>query len=375
MVSRRRKSIARVRAVFAWTALFLAAIQAALGVWLYRYHPETVDPEYRGRLARLKARRAEEPSRPLVVVLGSSRPLSGLRAGLLNDPAPGGPVVFNFSQVHTGPVRELILLRRLLAEGVRPDAVVLELFPAFLPQQGWFSEGHAVVVADPCWSDWPVLRRYYHLGEDAFSRLFTKTFFPAVHYRRMLLARVSPFLSTAPEVIAADWAAARRDDLDAFGWQPAPDRAIPAELEKSLQRGRDAAGPSLDGREVSKLSDGPLRELLGECSAQGIRPMVLLMPEHSALRSWYTPAGRERLEGYLASIAAEYGAPVVDARGWLPDEDFLDFCHLVSAGATDFTERFGREALRPWLAGRPLPAEVLLHPAAAPASAAPPRGP
>ena len=50
------------------------------------------------------------------------------------------PLLFNLSLVGSGPVMELMALRRLYADGVRPDAVVFEYWPPFLREDGPYWE-------------------------------------------------------------------------------------------------------------------------------------------------------------------------------------------------------------------------------------------
>ena len=40
-----------------------------------------------------------------------------------------GPVVFNYGILGAGPVLELLTLRRLLADGVHPDCIIVEAWP------------------------------------------------------------------------------------------------------------------------------------------------------------------------------------------------------------------------------------------------------
>jgi hypothetical protein len=84
------------------------------------------------------------------------------------------------------------------------------------------------------------------------------------------------------------------------------------------------------------------------------------MPEHSALRGWYPPAARTALHAWLGRLRDDYRLPVIDARTWAADGDFVDFCHLLPRGARPFSERFGREVFGPLLAGRdPDPRQLL----------------
>src|SRR5205085_2304077 len=75
------------------------------------------------------------------------------RAGVLGEPGPGFPrrglvarpslsqrlgrplLLLNLGVAGAGPVINLLNLRRLLAEGVRPDLVLIELMPGYLDQQ------------------------------------------------------------------------------------------------------------------------------------------------------------------------------------------------------------------------------------------------
>src|SRR5690242_12739591 len=90
------------RALGAAAACFLAG-QLALGLAVERWLPGVRDPEYAAKVERLRARRAEAPGRPLVLVLGSSRVQMGLRAGTVAAEGGGRPaLVFNFGTSGTG---------------------------------------------------------------------------------------------------------------------------------------------------------------------------------------------------------------------------------------------------------------------------------
>src|SRR5438132_46156 len=73
-MSSARHAFARrsARALGCAVAAFLAG-QLALGLAVERWLPAARDPEYAAKVERLRARRAEAPGRPLVLVLGSSR--------------------------------------------------------------------------------------------------------------------------------------------------------------------------------------------------------------------------------------------------------------------------------------------------------------
>ncbi len=104
-----------------------------------------------------------------------------------------------------------------------------------------------------------------------------------------------------------------------------------------------------------------MHDLLDDCKKYGIPTALLLMPEHSACRGWYSPPSRELVRRHLGQVAREYQLPVIDMRDWLTDEDFADYCHMVRWAAAPFSRRLGREVLQPWLEGKPLPQGVLLR--------------
>src|SRR5213075_1820404 len=112
--------------------------QFALAITLEHWRPDLRDPEFGHKLARLHARLEEQPGRPLVLVLGSSRTGVGLRPEVLHRFAlPGGqpPIVFNFGLTASGPVMELLCLHRLLEEGIHPDWLVVEVMAPLLNQK------------------------------------------------------------------------------------------------------------------------------------------------------------------------------------------------------------------------------------------------
>jgi hypothetical protein len=79
--------------------------------------------------------------------------------------------------------------------------------------------------------------------------------------------------------------------------------------------------------------------------------VLVLTPEGKEFQGWYAPEARAEVDRYSAAVASEYGLPLIDARDWLSEEDFSDQHHTLRRGAERFTERLGREVLRPLVAG------------------------
>jgi hypothetical protein len=129
-------------AALAWGVTIFASLQLGLAWAVESGVCDLRDPIFAHKFDRLRRCESFFPAacafeRPAtILVLGSSRALIGLRAGQLSDGlsvVSGRPTeVFNFGVSAAGPVTNAVYLRRLLAQGVRSDSLVIEVMPAFL---------------------------------------------------------------------------------------------------------------------------------------------------------------------------------------------------------------------------------------------------
>jgi hypothetical protein len=347
----RRGASGKARAGLIWGLVLCAAVQLAGWVLTDRWYPELRDPEFGYRLARLKYVRATEPDRPLLVLLGSSRAEFGFRPGVLppyrlaNDATP---LVFNFGLSGTGPVREYLTLRRLLAAGVRPNWVVVEVLPPLLHQVGIKREEYMHDPTHMSWADFRILKEF--LVSPAQTRREMLPHLVCPWYAR----RFSIVTRYAPNWIPPYW---RHDgwwtQQDNHGWLPMPQTSVtPDERFHRTVAARNEYRPALTDFEVSPVADRAMHKLLDLCRLQGIPAALLLMPESSDFRGFYDDRTRACLTGYLDRLGREYDLPCVDARQWLPDEAFVDGHHILRRAAITFTERLGRELLQPLVEGR-----------------------
>jgi hypothetical protein len=236
----------------------------------------------------------------------------------------------------------LMQYRRLRREGVTPRWLVLEVLPPALTNE------HPQMLRD-CMtaSDYPILSRYldptYLKYRYALSRLGVWC-----QHRNHLLER------TAPEWAEGGAVAPSGFQLLPLGgdWVHTPDRLTPEELRRALDRARAQYYAELQGFTISPRSDGAARELLALCRADGVRVALLLTPEGSEFRSWYTADAERRLSEWCAAVSRDSGAPLIDARRWLSDECFFDSHHVLAPGAEAFTRRLEAEVLRPLVEGR-----------------------
>lgn len=352
------------RAIGWWLTLF-ACSQLVLVVYLYWRHPELKDPVYGSRIVSLRKRLAEEPGRPLVLILGSSRAMNCIAPAAFppsSDSSGRAPLVYNFAISGSGPVRMHMTFRRLLADGIRPDRLLVETWPPLWPQEGSFDERQSLDQDDLRWIDLPTLFRYLPNHREMLTRAGRGNLIPLVCYRSRLLYATAR--SLLPPRQAWQFANELRNwhSNDETGWIPVLNMpATPEEKHREVERGQVMAKPLLNPVRIHASSDRALRDLLDECKAQGIQVALMLLPEHSACRRWYSPEAQELVHKYLGSVSREYRVPVFDVRDWMDDDAFADFCHMAPWGAGPFSERFGREVLQPWCEGRPIDPKVLLH--------------
>jgi hypothetical protein len=348
-----RRLARSARTALLWGLAAFAAVQFGLAVAIEGWLPELRDPYFAYRAARL-ARRTARPDRPFtIVVLGSSRVQDGLVAGDLEAPLAQKlgrrVVVFNFGIPGAGPITNLLNLQRLLARGIRPDLLVVEVMPVTLaehrPEPG--EGGH--LQADRLWlHELPLLHRY-GIARSGRSRDWRRGWLVPTHTHRFaILSRVAPTL--LPGQVRLDWARG----IDASGWrEPILREGTPEQHRQALER--DARGfiPVLTSFRLGAPSCQAQKDLLALCRVRGIPAALLWMPETAAFRSWYPTAVLGQLHGFLAGLARDYHAPLTNARAWVGDDGFRDGHHLTRQGAAAFTHRFGREVLLPALGNRP----------------------
>src|SRR5262249_30250228 len=141
------------------------------------------------------------------------------------------PLVFNFGITGSGPVQQLLYLHRLLASGIRPSYLFVEVMPILL-----FREHEEEVAAGQRGSLRDLAVRRHYFDE------------PSLPYRNWCRVRVSPWHSFRfyfLERLAPSWVPweCRQsmwwDGLDAGGWVRYPRDSVTAEeLERARVFGR-----------------------------------------------------------------------------------------------------------------------------------------
>ena len=79
------------------------------------------------------------------------------------------------------------------------------------------------------------------------------------------------------------------------------------------------------------MTDRALRESLDLCRREKIECVLLVTPESSEFRSWYSSDGLAAFDRYCDGLRTDYGVQIIDARTWIPDEQFTDGHHPLRA--------------------------------------------
>lgn len=312
------------RARLAVVLVPVAFVFALLSSWAVAetVTPEITDTDYHIRLRMIRTAAAEHPGRPLGLTLGSSRTVWAFRPEELPESPDSNDVYWlNAAHVGAGPPLNRVLLHRLLRDGVRPAVVVLEVMPPF-----FVKENNRFVTAHFATSDMSLVRQYSDT-----------TFGYDYHFLRHRITRATD-IARVTDPFAGYLAPLPR------GGHPHIDDTISAE-----ERARRTAFAhrmniqNIQNMTVRPGADRAFRDTLREAADHGIRVVLLRSPEGPAFRSWYNPEGLARFDAYIAQVAREHGAAVLDARLWLDEEDFYDSHHVLKRGAQKFTARFARE--------------------------------
>jgi len=341
----------RGRAALLWGAVAFLAGQLALAAAIEWRLPQMRDPNYGRKEQRLLQRLGESPPPArAVVMLGSSRTMYGLRGQDAERAlaGPGGaPLVYNFGLPGAGPLTELIVLRRLLRQGVRPDLLLVEVLAPVLAGQVRLNEV-AQLEREPgrLWhADLPLAERYAPEAP-LRDRWWAAEAVPCHSHRLAIVSVLSPDLLPLEQRLDGF------QDIDDSGWTALPHVKREDERRRSAtDRARAEYAHYLTGFRLGGPNPPALRELLDLCRHEGIPAVLVLMPEGGEFRDWYEPPAWAEVEGFLAQLRRDYGVDVVSARDWLSDEEFADLHHQFPEGAARFTERLTREVIAPRLAG------------------------
>lgn len=328
------------------------AVQLALAVAIETCWPIFRDPDYVQKATRLHHRLAVSPMPDAVVMFGSSRTvfaLDGTPVEAELEKKRGRPaVVFNFGLWGAGPANYLLCLDRLLAEGTRPDVVLIEVLPTFLTCGAGPRRDLGRLTADRLSrQELEALERLGYPMTERCRDWWLGWPVPCYAHRLSLLNATLPFF--LPPHLRATWSS----NPDRSCFVPLPWYTGPVWQEAYIRKAYGEYAHLLCDFHLGGACPNALRRLLATCHQEGIVAALVLMPEGSLFRSWYAADTLRQVHAFLADLGREFHPVLVDAREWIEDEGFSDSHHLRPAGATQFSLRLGREVILPLLQGKP----------------------
>lgn len=340
------------KTVLGWGLGTFVLLQLGLAVAIETCWPILRDPDYIQKVTRLRQRLAD-PSRPTAaVMLGSSRTIYGLDGHRIERDLArswGRPVVVhNFGQWGAGPASNLMYLRRLLADGVHPDLVLVEVLPTFLAADSR-TDRNRLSADRLSLADLAVLKGCGFPVASRQREWWSSWAIPCSAHRRAILNALAP--TFVPPHLRSQWSS--NPDPSCFIPQM-PWAAEPCRRQAAFRKAWREHFGILQHFRAGASATTALRQTLAACQNARIRAALVLMPEGSGFRGWYSTAALRQLYPLLQSLSHEFDAPLIDARAWVADAGFSDSHHLLPGGAATFSRRLGREAILPLLQGQPL---------------------
>jgi hypothetical protein len=328
-----RKRSAR-RAVLGFLVLFVLA-NVVFSVGMDTVFRSVRDPEYGRRVVRYRARAAENPDRPLVVVLGSSRVSMAVRPEFVNGDS--GPLVFNFGQVGGGPFTELMTLKRMIQDGIEPKEIIVEYWPPYLHQDGQFSEQSRTDLHRFFTNDESFVREWFLNPEWYVDHMRRIRWNPFYEHRLRILNQIVPSWLVHSRRFDGAW-----DRLDPWGWLPGYDRDLNAtERVERHKLAWDYFHRVFAQYRTDERARLALREIVTLAKVRGMPITILWLPESTEFRAWYPKDVLEQGERAIEAFCREEGISFVDARTWVPDVHLGDGFHLNIPGAEVFSRKLG----------------------------------
>jgi len=316
------------------TALIgIVSLHLGMGFFAETLRPDLYDPEYGHRLRQV---RKMPRDMPLVVALGSSRVQMGLRPKELGV---SDVRVYNFGIAGCGPVGQMLMMNRLFAAGVVPDAFVLELLPPVLNMEGPIEGFVKLPRIDS--RDLPLLMERSEAPGTLVRGWLGQRLNAWYSTRLALVSRTCPGFLPWRDRLDYMWA-----DVDETGWLPFPyDVILDEKRADYIDSALSQYKHHFANFHISPRPRDAIETMLQWCKERNIPVVMITMPEGSAFRNAYPADAWPQIDAFLAEMRDKHGLRVVHCRDWVPDLEFSDSHHLLKVGAKRFSERFGREVI------------------------------
>jgi len=327
--------------------LLVALLHLGLAGLLETACPHWRDPEFGHRLHQLRRLQQQAAaSRPLVLILGTSRAQNGLQpsAMLLGD-GSSSPLVFNYALTGSPPLKVLLTLHRLLDCGIVPDAILVELLPLWLA-----SDAPAEVVFAPTaerlsWSDLHHLRPYCADFDLLYWHWWKLRLTPWSTQRVILKSHWCPRWLPWNERVDPFWTGMTADGFMPFLYaEPTPEFR-----QRTCEHARREYAYAFGGITFGERSIQAMEELVAICRQRGIALAWFEPPTSPRFRSWFAAGVWERGQQDMLALAQQWNIPVFLSTLEMREEEFADGHHLLRAGAARYSQWLAEQHVRPWL--------------------------
>lgn len=344
--TRRRTVMGQAKSALFWGLLSFVALQVAMRVFLDHARPDLRNPTFEIKAAQLaKHMQGTETAPTTVITLGSSMMINGISPKLLEAPLAeelGRPtVVYNMGVFGGGPFSHLVYTRRLLERGVRPDLVVVEVFPLHFDETDKpldYRRYPAFVLEK---NDVPVVARYGD-AQTLHKEWWEAYLVPVYGHRLTIMNGLAEVFVPFKDRVE------RWKTIDEYGWSRLP---YPTEEQRrtAMAHVKKYYGPKLGKFNPGGPGPKAMDELLGMLKKDNVPTVMLLMPEGPVMQGLYDPKGWAKFMEGCKALSRKHSVPIFSARDWFGEEDFVESFHLHEKGAKAFTERLGRELIAPML--------------------------
>jgi Protein of unknown function (DUF1574) len=274
-----------------------------------------------------------------ILFFGSSRfgnaiSVQTVTAGLRESNADDGFVLFNAAVGAGDPVAMEFLTDKLLAAGIHPSMVIVEILPEVMARRNlWLN---------------------FHLGRQ-FTWLETWKSLPDAH----LAGTLSVALATRLNAVYTFRNEFQQWAIDALGlpFEPAAVRETIAKRRQAmnrfkaggLQKGTELARKNVRRYEIGGLNARALSRMLAQYSAVGTTVVLVAPPVSSPYLSGYPAPVNQAYLDYMRRLGKMYGTYFFDFRDRLPDRYFYTPYYTNPDGKLLFSQLVAREILVPLL--------------------------
>lgn len=341
----------RSRATLGWALATFVLVQVGLRILIDYWYPAFRDPSFEIKAGRLQRAIEASTSPPVTVVMvGSSLTGNGFHAkyleNILRADLHQPCLVYNMSSRASGPLTDLVWIKRLLERGIRADLVLIEFAPFLFNSARAPVDVHRFPYYTLEHGDLDILERY---GDDAelIRKWWTCRLVPCHGHRLTMLNCLTPELIPIADRMNL-W-----DNCDERFWA-CPNLHTPAELQVIRAKAKKILDVGIKEFTPGASSVQALEELLVLLEKAKVAAALVMVPQGPTLRSYYAPQTLLELKEKVVALSRRHRCSFIDALTWLDEEEFSDFYHTTRDGAITFSTRLATEFLLPALATVPV---------------------